>query len=475
MMSSVNGKMIIDALAENVLKTRFEDIDPDIVENTKKRLLDVIGCTIGGAKAAGNDGLIDLVKSWGGNQEATILGYGVRTAAPDAAWANAILCRSFDWEPLVAIIGQKRYPGHVSGTTVSTALIMAETVGCSGRELITALVAGDDIAERVYAAAGEPWKRSEDNSQLRRGPTFDAWGTMPAFGATAIAGRLLGLNKMQLKNAFGIVVNMISGGGGGLADGSTTFKLSQGTSARSGVVAAQLAKAGWTGISDPLFAKNGYYITFNQGCEYPEILTSDLGKKYYVELVFKPYPGGRPTHTAIDAALAVVRKNEFDTRDISKIVLHLSPPMRYAHYMKPYKVGDYPTGDALFSYKYSTATALVRKKVTSENYIESSIRDPEVQSVIGKIELASDLAREEGLELEVILKNGRAFSQYVCEGTGELPNPLSWDALTAKFRFQEEFSRNVSPGNAGKIVELLRQLESIDDIKGLIKMACKTG
>jgi 2-methylcitrate dehydratase PrpD len=474
MMNSVDGKMIIDALAENVLKTRFEDIEPDIVENTKKRLLDVIGCTIGGAKAAGNDGLIDLVKSWGGN-EATILGYGVRAAAPDAAWANAILCRSFDWEPLVAIIGQKRYPGHVSGTTVSTALTMAESAGCSGRELITALVAGDDIAERVYAAAGEPWKRSEDNSQLRRGPTFDAWGTMPAFGATAIAGRLLGLNKRQLKNAFGIVVNMISGGGGGLADGSTTFKLSQGSSARSGVVAAQLAKAGWTGISDPLFAKNGYYITFNQGCEYPDILTADLGKKYYVELVFKPYPGGRPTHTAIDAGLAVARNNEFDTRDISKIVLHLSPPMRYAHYMKPYKVGDYPTGDALFSYKYSTATALVRKKVNSENYIESSIRDPEVQSVISKIELASDLAREEGLELEVTLKNGRSFSQYVREGAGELPDPLSWDALTAKFRFQVEFSRNASPANAGKIVELLHQLEEIDDIKRLIKLACKTG
>jgi 2-methylcitrate dehydratase PrpD len=149
--------------------------------------------------------------------------------------------------------------------------------------------------------------------------------------------------------------------------------------------------------------------------------------------------------------------------------------MRYAHYMKPYKVGDYPTGDALFSYKYSTATALVRKKVTSENYIESSIRDPEVQSVIGKIELASDLAREEGLELEVILNNGRAFSQYVREATGELPNPLSWDALTAKFRFQEEFSRNASPGNAGQIVELLHQLEKIDDIQRLIKLACKTG
>jgi 2-methylcitrate dehydratase PrpD len=475
MINSVNGKMIIDALAENVLKTRFEDIDPDTVENTKKRILDVIGCAIGGSKASGNDGLVELVKSWGGNKEATILGYGLQGASPDVAWANAILCRSFDWEPLVAVIGQKRYPGHVSGTTVSTALTLAERVGCSGRELITALIAGDDVAERIYAAAGEPWKRSEENSQLRRGPTFDAWGTMPSFGATAIAGRLLGLNKIQLKNAFGIVVNMISGAGGGLGDGATTFKLSQGTSARSGVVAAQLAKAGWTGIPDPLFARNGYYITFNQGCEYPEVLTRDLGQKYYVELVFKPYPGGRPTHTAIDSALALVRQNDINTRDIAKIVLHLSPPMRYAHYMKPYKVGDYPTGDALFSYKYSTASALYKKKVTSENYTESVIRDPELQLLITKVELATDLEKEDGLELEVTLKNGATYSQYMREGTGELPNPLSWDALEAKFRFQQEFAQTVNPENVAKIVEMLHQLEKMDSVKRVIKLACKAG
>ena len=476
MMNSVNGKMIIDALAENVLKTRFEDIDSSTVENTKKRILDVIGCAIGGAKAPGNDGLVGLVKSWGGKKEATILAYGVKAASPDVAWANAILCRSFDWEPLVAVIDHKRYPGHVSGTTVSTALTLAESVGCSGRELITALVAGDDIAERIYAAAGEPWKRSEEDSQtLRRGPTFDAWGTMPSFGATAIAGRLLGLNKIQLKNAFGIVINMISGAGGGLADGSTTFKLSQGTSARSGVVAAQLAKAGWTGISDPLFAKNGYYITFNQGCEFPEVLTKDLGKKYYVELVFKPYPGGRPTHTAIDAALTLVRKNDINTGDIVKVVLHLSPPMRYAHYMKPYKVGDYPTGDALFSYKYSTATALTRKSVTADNYTESAIRDPAVQSLISKIELAADLAKEEGVELEVSLKDGRTVSQYVREATGELPNPLSWDSLVAKFMYQEKFSQTVSHDNAMKIVDLLAILEGVENVKRVIELACKTG
>jgi 2-methylcitrate dehydratase PrpD len=166
MAERLDGKAVVAALAENVLKTRFEDIDTASVENTKKRILDVIGCAIGGAAAPGNAAMIDLVRDWGGKKEATILAFGVKAPAQDAAWANAILCRSFDWEPLLTIIDGKRYPGHVSGTTVATAITMAESRGTSGKELITALVAGDDVAERIYAAAAEPRKRPSQPARV---------------------------------------------------------------------------------------------------------------------------------------------------------------------------------------------------------------------------------------------------------------------------------------------------------------------
>jgi 2-methylcitrate dehydratase PrpD len=476
MAEPIDGQRIIAALAENVLRTRFEDLAPELVENARKRVLDVIGCAIGGAAATGNAGLVELIRGWGGEKQATILAYGLKAPAPEAAWANAILCRSFDWEPLLAIINGERYPGHISGTTVVTALTMGESQGASGRELITVLVVGDDVAERIYAAAGEPWKMSQaGRSGLGKAPTFDAWGTMPSFGATAIAGRLLGLNVAQLQNAFGIVINMISGAGGGLSDGATTFKLSQGTSARSGILAAQLAKVGWTGVKDPLLGRNGYYNNFTTGCENPEILTRDLGKQYYVEVLFKPYPGGRPTHTCIDAALELARKHPFDFNDIAKVTVRLSPPLRFAHYMKPYKVGDYPTGDALFSYKYATATALLRKRVTADNFTEAAIRDPAVQTLINKIELAPDLAKDDGVELEVVLKDGRAFTEYVREATGEIPHPLSWDALVKKFMVQVEFSHSVRRDDAEKLVSLVDKLDKVDNFKIIASLAVKRG
>ena len=90
-MSNYPEKMAVTALAQNVINTRFEDIDKDTIENTKNRILDVIGCAIGGANAPRNSALVDMIKDWGGKKESTIIAHGLKAPAPEAAWANAIL------------------------------------------------------------------------------------------------------------------------------------------------------------------------------------------------------------------------------------------------------------------------------------------------------------------------------------------------------------------------------------------------
>jgi 2-methylcitrate dehydratase PrpD len=87
----------IEALSENVLKTRFEDLDKETVENAKKRILDVIGCAIGGANAPGNRGLVEVIKDTGGKPEASILVWGGKVPAANAALVNSILCGGDEW------------------------------------------------------------------------------------------------------------------------------------------------------------------------------------------------------------------------------------------------------------------------------------------------------------------------------------------------------------------------------------------
>ena len=191
-----------------------------------------------------------------------------------------------------------------------------------------------------------------------------------------------------------------------------------------------------------------------------------------MEAVFKPYPGGRPTHAPADAALALVRKHELKVEDIERVILRTSPPATAAHYSKPYKVGEYPTGDALFNYRYSVATALARGRVTNENFTEESIRDPRVQTLIAKMELA-ELSRERGVELEVQLKSGRNLVEYVPVALGEPANPLSRDQLVAKFMTQVDFSRLIARAEAEKLVALLDRLEDVEDVTRIVELAVR--
>ncbi|MFC1900151.1 MmgE/PrpD family protein [Chloroflexota bacterium] len=469
-MNNINGDEILEAIATSTLNTSYEDLDPDTIDNTKKRILDMIGNAIGGANMTDMVEMIKMVEGWGGIQESSILGTNVKGNAHDVAFVNCTMCRTFDWGTLVVIVDGRRYPSHTSETTALTALALAESKGVSGKELITACVIGDDLSARFNAVNMHPWNANMEN---RLGGATAATPAPMAptttMGATAIAGRLLGLNPTQMKNAFGLV-GRSDGFGGGIWDGAPTFKIEQGTAARKGIVSAELAKAGWTGAIDPLFNERGGY--FSRQCEHPEILTMDLGKKFYYEVIFKPYPGGRPTHIPIDAALALAIKNDVNTDDIDEVILHLSVPAKYGHYMRPYKVGDYPTGDALFSYVFSTASALYRRSATGREYTEESIRDPKLQELIKKVQLG-DSNQPEGVELEVKMKDGTVYTEYVPVATGELPNPLSMDILKKKFMNQVEFSQVISTEDAEKLIEMLDKLEEVEDVQDVIGFAVK--
>lgn len=466
-----NGQKVIGALSGNVLNTRFEDLDPAVVDNTKRRILDMIGCGIGGSNAPGNAVLAEMVQGCGGKGDATLLGYGYKGPADIAAMANCIFGRSFDWGPLVIIMDDgERHASHNSETTVLTAVTVGDSQGISGKELITSLVAGDDLVARVQIGSGGGHPGKMPAGAIRRGGGFDEWGTKTTFGATAIAGRLLGLNDFQMKNAFGIAINMMAGAGGGLWEGANTFKLSQGTAARSGVNAAQLAKGGWIGISDPL---TSYYASFTGGLTQPDMITRGLGKKYYVEQVFKPWPGGRPTNAATQLAITLAKKYDLKADDIEEAVYRTSPGIATAaHYTKPYKVGHYPTGDALFSFVYAVANGLSTRTSKGDNFTGDGIRNPQTQSLIKRVTLAT-LDKSEGVELEVRMKDGRIYSEYLAMAVGDPSNPLSREGLIEKFMNQVEFSQKVTRSNAEKIIEMVEKLEEIDNIRKIIELAVK--
>lgn len=450
---------VTDELIDNVLKTRFERFDGTIIENAKNRIIDTVGCLISGANAPGNLELIDLVKDWGGKDEATILIDGSKAPAQNVAMVNSIMARSFDSEPNGALVDGVLIPSHISGTTVMTAITMGEMMAVNGKELITAMLSGEDLASRILAAT---------SSQKR----VDSIGTVNVFGAAAIAGRLLGLDRFQMRNALGIGLDHLSGNYQNVWDGTFAFKLSQGLSARNGIFSAQLAKRGWTATKDPLLGKFAYYYLYTDCLPNVEILTKDLGKKYYTESHFKPYVSCRYNHGPIECILSLVEKYKIKAEDVKEIIVYVSRRGLEATVGRPFCIGDFPYANALFSYQYTVANALLRKSVRPEHFSEGSIRDPEINTFISRIKLA-ELPKAELLasKLDVIMNDGRKFSESVDVPKGDQDrNPMSKDEIISKFWANIDFAKTVTKKNAGELLSLFSKLEELNNLNRVIDL-----
>jgi 2-methylcitrate dehydratase PrpD len=461
-MGSLREKAAVEALSENVLAVRFEDLGSRIVENAKNRIIDILGCVIGGANAAGNRGLIKTVMKWGGSEEATLMIHGGKVPAGNAAMVNSIMCRSYDFEVMSIVVEGEWIPSHHSSTTVMTALAMGEAHAISGKELLTTLVAGDDVVSRVLAAGGWDFDLGWDGTM-----------TLPIFGAIPIAGRIMRLNTHQMRQAFGIGLNMIAGAIQSLWDGAATFKLGQGTSARNGIFAAELAKEGWTGAEDALLSRFGYYYLYGKGsCERPEILTQFLGKKFYVEETFKSHPCGWPNQGPIQCAMAIARNAAIKAEDVEEVLIRLPARSLTLYYAKPYQAGEFPHASGIFSYQFNVATALLNGDVQPQHYTETAIRDPQLNALISKtrcVELPN--AGRRSVDVVVKMRDGRVFSESTNTWKGDpLASPLSKEEIVNKFWKQVDFSQTIRKEAAEQLLERIERIEELDNVNRMTEL-----
>ena len=456
-----NNGTAIEKLAANVLETRFENFDAATLEKNKYRIIDTLGCLIGGAGDAGNHELVNLFRETGGKEEATVLIHGGKVPVGNAAFANSIMARSFDFEPVSPLVEGFSCPGHTSGTTVPTAISLAEAADVDGRELITALLVGDDMTARILAASGFGFTLG-----------WDGVGTVNAFGTAATAGRLMKLTHRQMRHAFGIVLNMMGTTFQTIWDGTTSFKLAQGLSARAGVFSAQLAKAGWTGPEDALMSKFGYYQMFTEGCQRPQFLTDKLGEAYYADGTIKPYPCCRITHAAIQGSLELMKKHGFRADDIKEVVLDLAQGGIDHKCGMPFSVGDLPHAAAAFSYQYTVSAAFIHGSIKPEHFIEKAIRDRRIAEFIPRIEFnAVDDIKFEKARVNITLNDGRKLTETVTKVKGDpLDNPASEDDIISKFWTNVEFSGRIAKPKAEELLETLLNLDKLDSVRKLVPL-----
>jgi 2-methylcitrate dehydratase PrpD len=304
---------------------------------------------------------------------------------------------------------------------------MAEAVKqSSGQDLLTAIVAGYELASRATEAAG--------GYQEHNARGWHSTGTCGSFGAAASSAKLLGLDSEHTAWAIGLSGSFTGGLWGFLVDGAMSKRLHPGKAAETGVMAAYLARRDFTGPTHIFEAEwGGFLNTYSPESNDVSLLTDRLGEEYRIlNSGFKPYASCRGVHSSVDSLFKLRAAHGFSADDVERILVTAHPiPMQ----MVGHSTVDTML-EAQMSLPYGLSVALLTGDASLAQYSSERIASSEVREVLSKIQIVTDptLPSTQQATVEVRTKQGQNFRERTDIALGAAENPLSDDALTDKFR-----------------------------------------
>ena len=461
----MGDKNLTDILVDYVCDTTYEDITEDAIDRAKIRLLDSIGVMAIGRTSPDANATVEMLRNAGGSKEATVATYGFKIPMAQAAFANSLLMRSYDFEAIDAEglkDGEPNVAAHISGTTVPAALAVAEAAHASGKEFLRALILGDDVVARALGATGFS---VFDN--------FDGNGTANVLGAVVAAGLLLGLSKEEMKGAFSLGVNQMSGTMQNVFEKKITFKVPIALSARAGIFAAQLARCDYgTCLDDPIAGPRGMFEIFYNDPK-PERMTINLGKRFYADAVIKPWPACRATHASVNATLLACKGRTFNADQIDAIELHV-PDYTKNFVGQGFEFGMDHSYQGAFSIDFLCATAILRGDVKPEFMQPKMMVDPELGAILDKLEIVEDQSCDSdagGAMTLIKLANGDVLQGSTDFALGEYRHtPLSYEDILKKYYSNIEFGGTISKDYADCVVDTVSGLNDVADMAELVAL-----
>jgi len=446
-------------LVGNAAAIKYDLLPENVVEITRKFILDTLATLVAGSSAPGCQSVVDQVKDWGGKEESTILVHGGKVISSNAAFANSMMSHALDLDDT--------HDGatlHANVSVLPAALAMSERVGdISGRDLITAVASGVDMLCRLGMGASGPlnWVLSS---------------TVGYFGATVATGKILGLNEGKLLHALGIAYSQCAGNAQCLIDGGLVKRMQPAFAARAAVLSSLLAEKGITGAINIFEGQHGFFPLYYGNKYDREKIVEGLGETFEGEnLSVKLYPCCRYTHGSIDATLNIVRENDIGPNDVEEITAHIT---RNAYDLvgKPFEVRESPQVDAQFSIPYTVSVAIVRRDVFIDDFFEEKIKtDAQVLQLAKKVSVIVDQEPiAKGLTpcvVDIRTKDGKVYSQRVEILRGDPRKPLRMEEIGEKFRKCAAFSAKPrSQENIEQTIKVVSQLESVENINKIISL-----
>ena len=447
-----------------VLELDFEDIPTDVVEITKKSLLDILGVSLAASRNPGLSILIEQLKEWGGAPESSVLGHAIKLPAPAAAMANGAMSRVLDFDDVVDTLGI-----HPSVAIFPPLMAIADIKGnVSGKEFLTAMTIGHDLCIRMARAR---------NLTLLESGRYDL---SKVIAATAAAGKLYGLDEEQLQNALGIAYTSALGEAQCMVDGAMTVFYQQGLVASNAVRAVQLSAKGFTGAHNIFTGRYGYYSAFEPCSDLSEI-TEGLGKRFAGEsLSYKPYPTCRPNISGISLAIELIETGKVSVSDIREIIVRTNQQI-FDLVCDPVEQKRNPISvvDARFSLAYNVAVALVHRDVFIEDFTADAIERQDVIALSRKVTPVVDTRCDDPERLgclgrtmmDLVMNDGSTITGEIVFPKGHPENPMSFVDVEEKFEKcigYADISRISANGRA--VCDAIRSLENEVDVREIWRL-----
>lgn len=454
-------KTAVQRIADFVIDLRYEDLPDEVVTAAKLHALDALGCGLAAHALKEASFVVDAATEVATEGPAMAIGLPNGLPAADAALVNGTLCHALDYDDT--------HPDsvvHVSAGVTPAALAAAEVSGASGRDVVCALVIGNEISVRLGMAAGGRFHA--------RG--FHPTGVCGVFGATAAAARLRGLDAEQTAHALGIAGSMASGLLEFLADGAKTKPLHAGWAAHAGLTAARLAAHGATGPTTVLEGRRGFFGAYVHGDSADvEGQVADLGVRWTTpQIAYKPYPACHYVHAPLDALAQLIAEEGLSANEVYAMVA-VSDETGAALVLHPPEDKRQPRTvyDAKFSLPYCLAALLVHGRVGVESFTPDAITDPVVLELAGRVtaEVKHYAPAPDAFPgaVRVVTHDGRTLEAELRYQRGGAENPMTTNDVVNKWRANAELA--LAQAAVGSLEAAVRHLEDQQDLSALSLLA----
>jgi 2-methylcitrate dehydratase PrpD len=409
-------------LARYFASLRYDDLPADVIERAKALIRDQLACQLIGSTMPWTAPALELAElSRGARPESTVVNYGSRLPAADAAFVNATFGQACEMDDSAHGAG-----GHIGAATIPVALAMGERAAIDGRRFLLSIVCGYEIMYRLMAAITP--------HNIERG--FHGQSIAGPFAGAVTAGIILKLDPARMTHAIAIAGSHSCGPLEYDQSGGEVKRIHAGLGARGGVHSALLAQFGLTGPATIIEGKRGFCHLFADRSDPPRIL-SGLGDEFSLcNISFKMYPALGALHTMIAAMEGLVIEHDIVPSQVARIRVGLAAGtlLHGAGIREPQDVIG-----AQFSVAFSTALAIAKRSNDLRHYMDRSLwNDAQMLDLMAKVEAYAhpDALGEKALMacVDITLTDGRSVAAVEEYRRGSPKNPVGKDLLDAKVR-----------------------------------------